>query len=118
MFYQYLGEGAAEIYAGYPFHLGDTLSNLGAAAAGENYEWTTLYQNFAEVAGKEGFPQDSRILPRNSQGGEIPRSPVPGPGGTSTKQYDISPGRAHQVALPQLRVCGPGKESARYLPFL
>jgi len=57
VFYQYLGEGAAEIYAGYPFHLGDTLSNLGAAAAGENYEWTTLYQDFAEVAVKEGFPQ-------------------------------------------------------------
>jgi rubrerythrin len=55
VFYKHLGDGAAEIYAGFPFHLGDTLSNLGAAAAGENHEWTTLYQNFAEVADKEGF---------------------------------------------------------------
>jgi rubrerythrin len=55
VFFQHLGEGIAEIYAGYPFHLGDTLSNLAAAAAGENFEWTTLYQNFAEVAEKEGF---------------------------------------------------------------
>jgi rubrerythrin len=57
VFYQHLGEGAAEIFAGYPFHLGDTLSNLGAAAAGENYEWTTMYQNFAEVAAQEGFKE-------------------------------------------------------------
>ena len=41
--------------AGYPFHLGDTLSNLIAAAEGEHYEWTTLYQNFAIVADQEGF---------------------------------------------------------------
>ncbi len=55
VFFKHLGEGAAEIFAGYPFHLGDTQSNLGAAAAGENYEWTTLYQDFAAVADKEGF---------------------------------------------------------------
>jgi rubrerythrin len=57
VFYQHLGEGTAEIYAGYPFHLGDTLSNLEAAAAGENFEWTTLYQNFAEGADQEGFKE-------------------------------------------------------------
>ncbi|MEW6386540.1 MAG: rubrerythrin [Thermodesulfobacteriota bacterium] len=58
VFFQHLssgGSGQAEIMAGYPFHLGDTLSNLEAAAAGENYEWTTMYQDFAEVAQKEGF---------------------------------------------------------------
>jgi len=55
VFFKHLGEGSAEIYAGYPFHLGGTLSNLAAAAEGENFEWTTLYQNFAEVADKEGF---------------------------------------------------------------
>jgi rubrerythrin len=55
VFYKHLGEGVAEIFAGYPFHLGETLSNLGAAAAGENFEWTTLYQNFAAEAEKEGF---------------------------------------------------------------
>jgi rubrerythrin len=55
VFFQHLGEGVAEIFAGYPFHLGDTLSNLEAAVAGENFEWTTLYQNFAAEAEKEGF---------------------------------------------------------------
>ncbi len=57
VFFQYLGEGTAEIFAGYPFHLGDTASNLQAAAEGENFEWTTLYQNFAQEAEKEGFKE-------------------------------------------------------------
>ena len=57
VFYKHLGEGSAEIPAGYPFHLGDTLSNLEAAAEGEKYEWTTMYQNFAEVAQQEGFKE-------------------------------------------------------------
>lgn len=47
--------GKAEIVAGYPFHLGDTASNLEAAAEGEKYEWTTMYQDFAKVADEEGF---------------------------------------------------------------
>jgi len=57
VFFKHLGEGMVEIKAGYPFHLGDTASNLQAAAEGENYEWTTLYQNFAEEAEKEGFQE-------------------------------------------------------------
>jgi len=55
VFFKHLGEGSAEIVAGFPFHLGDTLSNLLAAAEGEHYEWTTLYQNFAIVADQEDF---------------------------------------------------------------
>jgi rubrerythrin len=55
VFFKYLGEGEVNIDAAYPFHLGDTLSNLEHAAAGENYEWTTMYQDFAAVAQKEGF---------------------------------------------------------------
>ena len=31
------------------------MSNLEAAADGEQYEWTTMYQEFANVAEKEGF---------------------------------------------------------------
>ncbi len=60
VFFKHLAEGEAEIKAAYPFHLGDTLSNLKAAAAGENYEWTTMYRNFAEVAEKEGFKEVAR----------------------------------------------------------
>ena len=32
-----------------------TLENLNAAAAGENYEWTDMYEGFAKTARKEGF---------------------------------------------------------------
>ena len=37
--------------------IGDTKANLAAAAAGENYEWTDMYQDFAKTAEEEGFPE-------------------------------------------------------------
>lgn len=37
--------------------IGDTAANLKAAAAGENYEWTTMYKGFAETAKEEGFTE-------------------------------------------------------------
>lgn len=33
----------------------DTITNLKAAAAGENYEWTDMYDEFAKTADEEGF---------------------------------------------------------------
>jgi len=35
--------------------IADTASNLEAAASGENYEWTTMYEDFARDAKEEGF---------------------------------------------------------------
>ena len=35
--------------------LGDTAANLAAAAEGENYEWTDMYDTFAKEAEEEGF---------------------------------------------------------------
>ena len=35
--------------------IGSTAENLGAAAAGENYEWTDMYEGFAKTAEAEGF---------------------------------------------------------------
>ena len=35
--------------------LGDTKANLSAAADGENYEWTDMYEGFAKTAEEEGF---------------------------------------------------------------
>ena len=37
--------------------IGDTAENLGAAADGENFEWTDMYENFAKTADEEGFPE-------------------------------------------------------------
>ena len=35
--------------------IGDTAANLEAAADGENYEWTDMYESFAKTAEEEGF---------------------------------------------------------------
>jgi len=37
--------------------IGDTKANLEAAAEGENFEWTDMYEDFAKTAEEEGFPQ-------------------------------------------------------------
>ncbi|MBQ3476311.1 rubrerythrin family protein [Candidatus Saccharibacteria bacterium] len=47
MWYKELHGGAVE----------DTATNLEAAAAGENYEWTDMYKEFAETAREEGFTE-------------------------------------------------------------
>ena len=40
----------------------DTLTNLHDAANGENYEWTTMYKEFADVAKEEGFDEIARLF--------------------------------------------------------
>jgi hypothetical protein len=104
LFYKHLGEGVAEIFAGYPFHLGETLSNLEAAAG-----WGKLRMDHPvpELCGggrEGGLPGDRRLLPGNRQGGEIPRSPLPGLNGAFKKGHLVPPGGTHPVALPQLRL--------------
>ena len=37
--------------------IGNTADNLKAAAEGENYEWTDMYDGFAKTAEEEGFPE-------------------------------------------------------------
>ena len=37
--------------------IGDTAENLQAAAEGENYEWTDMYEDFAKTAEAEGFTE-------------------------------------------------------------
>ncbi len=37
--------------------IGDTAENLFAAAEGENYEWTDMYEDFAKTAEEEGFTE-------------------------------------------------------------
>ncbi|MDQ5986585.1 MAG: Rubrerythrin [Syntrophus sp. SKADARSKE-3] len=61
IFFKHLEGGEVTITAGYPAGvIGDVMANLQAAADGENMEWTTLYQNFAQVAKDEGFPAVAR----------------------------------------------------------
>lgn len=63
LFFNLLKGGEPEIQAAYPAGVvGDTSSNLNAAAAGENLEWTTLYRNFGDIAEKEGFTEASNTF--------------------------------------------------------
>lgn len=47
LWFKYLHDGAVP----------GTLDNLRDAAAGENYEWTTMYDEFAKTAEEEGFAE-------------------------------------------------------------
>ena len=47
LWFKYLHDGAVP----------DTLTNIKDAAAGENYEWTDMYKEFAETAETEGFKE-------------------------------------------------------------
>ena len=40
--------------------IADTMQNLTDAAAGENYEWTEMYKDFAKTAEEEGFKAIAR----------------------------------------------------------
>ena len=42
--------------------VGSTIDNLKAAAEGENYEWTTMYEEFAKTAKEEGFDHISFLF--------------------------------------------------------
>ena len=42
--------------------ISDTMHNLEAAAEGENYEWTDMYKEFAEVAREEGFTKIANLF--------------------------------------------------------
>jgi rubrerythrin len=56
--FKFLEGGEAEIRAGFPAGvIGETTANLKGAAEGENYEYTTMYPEFAKTADEEGFPE-------------------------------------------------------------
>ena len=47
----------AKIHFKYLNGISDTKGNLAAAAAGENYEWTDMYDRMAKEADEEGFTE-------------------------------------------------------------
>jgi len=61
VFFKHLEGGDTQITAVYPAGMiKDAKSNLEAAAAGENLEWTTIYADFGKIAKDEGFPEVAR----------------------------------------------------------
>ena len=58
IFFKYLEGGDLKITAAYPSGIiGDTKSNLKAAADGEKLEWSKLYADAEKLAREEGFPE-------------------------------------------------------------
>jgi rubrerythrin len=52
----------AKVWAKLLGFIGDTKTNLEEAANGENYEWTSMYKEFAEIADKEGFADIAKLF--------------------------------------------------------
>jgi len=61
--FKFLQGGEVEIAAAFPSGvIGNTLENLKAAAAGEDYETTEMYPGFAKVADEEGFKEIAEVF--------------------------------------------------------
>jgi len=62
-FFKFLEGGDVEIQAAFPAGVvGSTADNLKAAAAGEHYEWASMYPEFAKVARGEGFEEIAKVF--------------------------------------------------------
>jgi rubrerythrin len=56
--FKFMTGGETSPGGAFPFGvIGETVDNLRAGAAGENYEWTTMYPQFAATAREEGFEE-------------------------------------------------------------
>ncbi len=61
--FKFLEGGEVQVAASFPAGIiGNSEENLKAAAAGENYEHTTMYPEFAKIADEEGFPEIAQVM--------------------------------------------------------
>lgn len=62
-FFKFLEGGEVEIVGAFPAGvIGTTLENLKEAAAGEEYEWSKMYPEFAATAKSEGFEDIAMVF--------------------------------------------------------
>ena len=62
-FFKFLEGGEVMVQASFPAgKVGTTLENLKAAAAGEMFEWGTLYPDFAKTAEQEGLNEVAAVF--------------------------------------------------------
>lgn len=61
--FKFLEGGEVEITGAFPAgKIGSTVENLMESAGGENYEWTTMYPEFAKKAEEEGFKDIAAVF--------------------------------------------------------
>jgi len=66
--FKFLQGGELVINASFPAGvIGDTATNLKAAASGEHFEWTEMYPEFATVAETEGFTEIAKVFKNIAQ---------------------------------------------------
>jgi len=69
--FKFLQGGTVEITGSFPAGvIGDTASNLKAAAEGEHYEWKEMYPEFAKTAEEEGFSEIAAVFTSIAQAEE------------------------------------------------
>ena len=86
-----------------------TIENLKDAASGENYEYTTMYKEFAETAREEGFTEIAALF----EAAEVPRPPE-----EHRDRCRLQEGQSHHVEMPQLRIHPRRRGGPRSLPRL
>ena len=82
--------------------IGDTAENLAAAADGENYEWTDMYEGFAKTAEEEGCRTCGKIPPR-SRNRKAPRRALPRTASQCGSRRGFRQKRSKSMGMPQLR---------------
>ena len=87
-----------------------TIENLKDAASGENYEYTTMYKEFAETAREEGFTEIAALFEAVA---EVPRPPE-----EHRDRCGLQEGQGHHVEMPQLRIHPRRRGGSRSLPRL
>jgi rubrerythrin len=61
--FKFMTGGDTEITGAFPFGvIGDAVTNLKAAAAGEKHEWSEMYPGFAKIAREEGFDEIAGVF--------------------------------------------------------
>ena len=106
-----------------------TIENLKDAASGENYEYTTMYKEFAETAREEGFTEIAALfeavggiektheqryldLLKNIETGVVFKKDK------VTMWKCLQEGQGHHVEMPQLRIHPRRRGGSRSLPRL
>ena len=93
-----------------------TPENLVDAAAGENYEWTDMYQRMGEEAKEEGFDQIANLFFSVAKIGESPRGALPEAALKHQGRHRVQPRRRPHLAVRKLRAPGHRQKRSGALP--
>ena len=94
----------------------DTAKNLGAAAEGENYEWTDMYDGFAKDAEAEGFTELAAKFRAVAAIEKAHEERLSQTFKECRNEASLRKGRSNDVGMPYLRPSCHGRKSSRSCP--